>query len=216
MGLPGGKVKNDLMRISSGQWLICIIFGMAGLGLVAIVVLQLGTAGTVKPNPYELTEEEEELLAQDEMRIKDGKFPAREMEEPGIDNPVAYAVHEVTIADDSPVLGLEIDGKCRAYLASGMAENTNRHIVHDKLGGNAITVTHCDRSACSRVFLRKDVSVDNFQMGGWSGKEMWLLIRNKRYLHTSKKLPLEDYPFEVTTWGEWKTAHPETDIYLGP
>jgi len=212
VGTPVGKAKNEIMRI------IFIIFGVAGLGLVAIVVLQLGTAGTVKPNPYELTEEEEELLAQDEMRIKDGKFPAREMEEPAIDKPVAYMVDDVadTVSEDSPVLGIEVDGKYRAYLTSGMAENTGRHIVHDKVVGNAITVTHCDRSGCSRVFLRKGVSTDNFQMGGWSGKEMWLLIGNKRYLHTSKKLPLEDYPFEVTTWGEWKTAHPETDIYLGP
>ena len=209
---PAGKAKNEIMKI------IVVIFGVAGLGLVAIIALQLGTAGTPKMNPYELTEEEEALLEQDQVSIKDGKFPAREMEESGNDKPVAYTVDDVanTVSDDSPVLGIEVAGKYRAYLTSGMAENVNRHIVHDTLGGKAITVTHCDRNGCSRVFQRKDVAPDDFMMGGWSGEEMWLLIGNKRYLHSSKKLPLEDHSFEVTTWGEWKTAHPETDIYLGP
>ena len=209
---PAGKAKNEIMRI------IVVIFGVASLGLVAIIALQLGTADTPKIDPYELIEEEERFLEEDQPRIKDGKFPPHKMHEEGIDKPVAYTVDDVanTVSDNSPVLGIEVAGKYRAYLISGMAENVNRHIVHDKLGGKAITVTHCDRNGCSRVFLRKDVAPNDFMMGGWSGEEMWLLIGNKRYLHRSKKLPLEDHSFELTTWGEWKTAHPETDIYLGP
>jgi len=27
--------------------------------------------------------------------------------------------------------------------------------------------------------------------------------------------PLDDYAFILTTWGEWKTRHPNTDIYTG-
>lgn len=205
-----------IMKISSGQWFIYIIFGVAGMILALIMGWSMGTSGTPRRDPFELTAEEEEEMRNQHLGIQDGKFPPREMEESGIDNPVAYAVHEVTISDDSPVLGIEVEGKFRAYLASGMAEHTNRHIVHDELGGVPVTVTHCDRSDCSRVFLRKDVSMENIQMGGWSGEEMWLLIGTKRYTHTSEKVPLEDYPVQVTTWGEWKTAHPETDIYLGP
>ena len=139
-----------------------------------------------------------------------------EREDMGINDPKAYAVDEVTIKDNSEVMGIEVNGKYRAYRLIGMSDSTSRHIVHDQLGGKPITMTFCDRNGCSRAFVRQNVSKDDFMMGGWSGKEMWLLINNKRYRHSSKKIPMEDYPIEVTTWGEWKKAHPDTDIYLGP
>jgi hypothetical protein len=28
-------------------------------------------------------------------------------------------------------------------------------------------------------------------------------------------LPLEDVPYELTTWQEWRERDPETDIYVG-
>ncbi len=198
------------MRLSAGQWLICIIFGCGALLVAVIIGMQLGFS-----NSHQLTPEEMERLHEELAQLGDENDEVMKLHEMGISDPRAFPADEVTIPDGSTVLGIESNGKYRAYLASAMSEATSLHIVHDQLGGKPITMTFCDRSNCSRAFLRDKVNSDNIMMGGWSGEEMWLLIKNKRYLHTSKKIPISDYPVEMTTWGEWKKAHPETDIYLG-
>ena len=202
------------MRLSSGQWLICIMFGFASLLFATIIFWQLGSSGT--PQRGELSEEEIQRREQ-EMAEADRDMPMKRADS-GVVEPRSWSVAEVadTVGDEETVLGIEVDGKYRAYLASGMSEATSRHIVHDQLAGKPITMTFCDRNRCSRAFVRKNVKPDNFMMGGWSGEEMWLLINNRRYLHSSEKVPMEEYPIEVTTWGKWKAAHPDTDIYLGP
>jgi len=195
------------MRLSSGQWFVFVLFGCGALLVVLIVGTQMWfpTPDRVKPEHIEALEKE----------LSDLDSEAMKLAEMGITEPRAFPANEVTIPDTSTVLGIEVNGKYRAYRATAMSKATNLHIVHDHLGGKPITMTFCDRSNCSRAFLRDKVSTEDIMMGGWSGEEMWLLIKNKRYLHTSKKVPIPDYPVEVTTWGEWKKAHPETDIYLG-
>lgn len=198
------------MRLSAGQWLICIIFGSGALLVALIIGMQMGFS-----NSNQLTPEEIDRLHEELALLDDENSDVMKLEELGVSDPRSFPADEVTISDDETVLGIEANGKYRAYRATAMSEATSLHIVHDQLGGKPITMTFCDRSNCSRAFLRDKVSSDSIMMGGWSGKEMWLLIKNKRYLHSSKKVPIPDYPVEVTTWGEWKKAHPETDIYLG-
>ena len=202
------------MRLSPGQWLICIMFGFASLLFATIIFWQMGSSGTSQRR--ELSEEEIQRREQ-EMAEANQNMPMKR-EDTGVVEPRAWSVAEVadTVGDEETVLGIEVDGKYRAYLASGMSEATSRHIVHDQLAGKPITMTFCDRNRCSRAFVRQNVKPDNFMMGGWSGEEMWLLINNRRYLHSSEKVPMEEYPIEVTTWGKWKAAHPDTDIYVGP
>ena len=198
------------MRLSAGQWLICIIFGCGALLIALIIGMQMGFSNSNQLTPEELDRLHEELA-----QLDDENSDVMKLEELGISDPRAFPADEVTIPDGATVLGIEANGQYRAYLATAMSEATSLHIVHDQLGGKPITMTFCDRSNCSRAFLRDKVNSDSIMMGGWSGKEMWLLIKNKRYLHSSTKVPIPDYPVEMTTWGEWKKAHPETDIYLG-
>ena len=32
---------------------------------------------------------------------------------------------------------------------------------------------------------------------------------------SEERIPYGDFPFERTTWGAWRAAHPDTDIYVG-
>lgn len=186
------------------------MFGGGMLAVAVIIGMQMGFS-----NSSQLTPEEIERIHEELGQLGDENDQVMKMAEIGISEPKAYPADEVTIPDAATVLGIEANGKYRAYLATGMSKATSLHIVHDHLGGKPITMTFCDRSTCSRAFLRDKVSTSDIMMGGWSGEEMWLLVKGKRYLHTSKEVPIPDYPVEVTTWGEWKKAHPETDIYLG-
>ena len=186
------------------------MFGCGTLALVVFIVMQIRSPKQTPPTQEEIERIHEEI----------GQFGGEDdqvmkMAEMGITEPRVFPADEVMISDTATVLGIEANGKYRAYVATGMSDATNLHIVHDYLGGKPITMTFCDRSNCSRAFLRHKVRTEDIMMGGWSGEEMWLLVKNKRYLHTSTEVPIPDYPVEMTTWGEWKKAHPETDVYLG-
>jgi hypothetical protein len=198
------------MRLSAGQKLICIMFGCAMLSVMAFVVIQVRSAGEEKLTPKQIALMEEKLG-----QLGDPDGNVMKLREMGVTDPKIFPADEVMIPDRSTILGIEVDGKYRAYLANGMADSTSLHIVHDYLGGKPITMTFCDRSNCSRAFLRHRVSSEDILMGGWSGEEMWLMIKDKRYLQSSKEIPIPEHPVEMMTWGEWKKAHPETDIYLG-
>ena len=186
------------------------MFGCGTLALVGIIVMQIRS-----PKQNQLTPEEIERIHEELGTLGDEDGQVLKMAVGGRTEPRVFPADEVMLSDTATVLGIEANGKHRAYVATGMSDATNLHIVHDHLGGKPITMTFCDRSNCSRAFLRHKVSTEDIMMGGWSGEEMWLLIKDKRYLHTSAEVPIPDYPVEMTTWGEWKKAHPETDVYLG-
>ena len=186
------------------------MFGCGTLALVGIIVMQIRS-----PKQNQLTPEEIERSYEELETFGDEDDQGMKRADLGITEPRVFPADEVMISDTATVLGIEANGKYRAYVATGMSDFPSLHIVHDYLGGKPITMTFCDRSNCSRAFLRDRVRTEDIMMGGWSGEEMWLLIKDKRYLHTSTEVPLPDYPVEMTTWGEWKKAHPETDIYLG-
>jgi len=121
---------------------------------------------------------------------------------------------EVDLPEETPIIGVIVDGQARAYLPKGMSEPQS-HLAHDNIKGQPITVTYCNWTDCARVFTRGSVSPEEIRMGGFQYGQMQLVIKNKLYDHNSTQLPINEYPMERVTWGEWKAAHPETGIYLG-
>ena len=121
---------------------------------------------------------------------------------------------EVDLPEETPIIGVIVDGQTRAYLPKGMSEPQS-HLAHDNIKGQPITVTYCNWTDCARVFTRDLVPPEEILMGGFQYGQMQLLIKNKLYDQNSTQLPINEYPMERVTWGEWKAAHPETEIYLG-
>jgi hypothetical protein len=90
------------------------------------------------------------------------------------------------------------------------------HVVNDVIADMPVSVTYCDRTDCTRVLTRsRGREPINLWLGGWTGKEMLLFLDGHGYPQSSANLPLQEHPFERTTWGEWRAKHPHTEIYLG-
>jgi hypothetical protein len=131
---------------------------------------------------------------------------------PGIDRPHAIPAAEADIDDDAEVIGIAVEGQSRAYLVKAMSGMTT-HIANDIVGDVPVSVTYCDRTDFARAFTspRRGAVVD-LEQQGWVDGELSLMFKNKGFRHSSQDIPLEDYPHERMTWGEWKQLYPETTL----
>lgn len=139
---------------------------------------------------------------------------------PSIDNPVFADVQNSQFMSDSDtVIGLEIDGEAKAYPLFILVWH---EIVNDKVGGTPVSVTYCPLCYTNQVFER--VINDQEVEFGTSGKlyNSNLLMYDRltdsywsQALGLAVKGELTGYrldlvPFDVITWGDWKTLHPDT------
>jgi hypothetical protein len=133
---------------------------------------------------------------------------------PGVDRPAAISADEATVPDDAEVIGVTADGQSRAYLVSALSGMTT-HITNDLLGDVPVSVTYCDRTDFARAFTSSEPGqLVNLSLQGWVDGEMSLLVNNQGYRHSGTDIPLEDYPFERMTWGEWKRKHADTTLVV--
>lgn len=148
----------------------------------------------------------------------------------GVREPDTISAADARIPADKMVIGVSVGNTHRAYLieafemprdfhiktaTSSETQKLGRHVVNDLVDGVPISVTYCDDTSCCRVFTGDgDESLD-LAVSGWREEQMELLLSRERFLHSDADAPLEDYPFEITTWGHWKSDHPETDVYVG-
>ncbi|MEM8563282.1 MAG: DUF3179 domain-containing protein [Pseudomonadota bacterium] len=143
---------------------------------------------------------------------------------PPLRSPEMISVEEAAyLDDDNIVFGIEINGDARAYPKRILAWH---EMFTDTIGGVDIAGVYC--TLCGTV-IPYETSVDgqNFQLGT-SGflyrsnklmydqetQSLWNTIRGEPVVG-----PLADsgvrLPFTsvvTTTWGEWKTRHPETTV----
>jgi hypothetical protein len=134
------------------------------------------------------------------------------------------------LPDDTPVIGVVAGGQARAYVLDGFSQ-IDDHVLNDVVGGLACTVTYCPLSGCTRVFVDRQrglplsVAVGGYidKMGDGTKKDTVMLLRveESHYFHdTGEALEGEGtfpYPaaeFQETTWGQWRKAHPGTDVVV--
>jgi hypothetical protein len=133
--------------------------------------------------------------------------------------PPAVPAANAPLADDDVVVGVVAGGKARAYRLDAF-RSTARHVVNDVLNKTAVSVTYCDRDDCLRVFTadREDplpIGVGGFRHG------LMLRVGADYYWQKDGKavggaeIPYRSLPSERTSWGQWKKAHPGTDVYVG-
>jgi hypothetical protein len=131
--------------------------------------------------------------------------------------------------DSTPVIGVSADGRHRAYVLTAFMR-PDSHVYNDLLGDVPVTVTFCDLDNRVQVFTAPsrgrplDVTV-----GGSDScrpRKMLLGVKSARTRYWQDTgLPLDDdaaspFPYARTesvrtTWGEWRQAHPDTDVYVG-
>ncbi|HKI30968.1 MAG TPA: DUF3179 domain-containing (seleno)protein [Gemmataceae bacterium] len=144
---------------------------------------------------------------------------------PGIRQPPTVPASEAAVCDDEAVIGISAGGRNRAYLVRALAQDRTTHIVNDVVGGVPVTVTHCNIYRCSRAFSGGppdeplDLSQGGLRAGGMVLKSGGYAYRQDSATALdpgSPPFPYSFYPGEETTWGEWRGAHPDTDVYGGP
>ena len=154
----------------------------------------------------------------------EGAIMASPFFSPGIDSPHTCPADEAPLRDNDEVIGIALDSKARAYLVSAFA-GFQHHVVNDVLAGEPISVTHCDLHNCTRVFTGSEPDKPlPLSCGGRAhGGGLLLLAPGGMFDQETGDsvnpggpgLPFEQVPFVVTTWAEWKRAHPNTDVYVG-
>jgi hypothetical protein len=128
------------------------------------------------------------------------------------------------LPDDAPVLGIEHDGRARAYPLRIL----NRHeVVNDEFGG-PVAVTYCVLCG-SGVVVERQVTGEPTEFGVsgqlWRSdlvmyddltESLWsqLLATAIRGTRTGDRLPVR--PSTLTTWGGWRERQPGTRLLLPP
>jgi hypothetical protein len=136
-----------------------------------------------------------------------------------VDRPATVPAAKASLADGDAVVGVVVLGKARAYRLDGF-KFIAHHVVNDVVSRTAVTVTYCDRDDCLRVFTGDGEEPLPVGVGGYDGG-LLLRVGNGRFRQKAgsaargEGLPYRPMPFERVSWGEWKKAHPDTDVYLG-
>ncbi|MCU0704948.1 MAG: DUF3179 domain-containing protein [Fimbriiglobus sp.] len=144
---------------------------------------------------------------------------------PPVNIPDGHSYTADDLPPDAPVIGVSVGDKHRAYALAAF-EDVSRHVVNDLLAGRPVSVTYCPRTGCTRVFTDQGMTRLRLAVGGWYEKlgvsQMVIRIGRERYQQETGRelagrgtLPYPTLGHEVTTWGAWHKAHPDSDVYTG-
>jgi hypothetical protein len=151
-------------------------------------------------------------------------WPTKLVEVPARSAGASVSAKAAQLLPDAAVVGVSFAGKHRAYPVAVMSDSIS-HVMNDRIAGQPFAVVYCDRLRCARGFTSADrkASLD-LAVGGWlnEGGVNDLLVRHGKHryqLKTGKAVeanappfPFEAVEVELTTWGEWRAAHPDTDV----
>ncbi|MFC7203474.1 DUF3179 domain-containing protein [Haloferax namakaokahaiae] len=131
----------------------------------------------------------------------------------------------VELEDSFEVVGVELDGISRAY---PLAVLNWHEIVNDTFDGRPVVVTYCP--LCGSAVVAERVVAGDTVYFGVSGllwmsdlvmyddrtNSLWsqVLATAIRGERTGDRLSL--LPATISTWGEWKASHPETEVLVPP
>ena len=139
---------------------------------------------------------------------------------PPIDTPKFVRAAEVTdLADQEPVLALEIDGEARAYPVRIM---TWHEIVNDTVGGVPVSVTYCPLCNSAVAYDRRldDGRIVDFGTSGllWNSalvmydrqtETLWSHFTGSGMIGELTGVELDDFPLSTVGWGTWRDANPD-------
>lgn len=145
---------------------------------------------------------------------------------PSIDEPRFTPARQAShVSDGDLVLGLHINGIKRAYPTAIL----NFHeIVNDSLAGQPVAVTFCPLCG-SGTAVRRELNgvVVEFGVSGLlfdsdlvmydrSTHSLWQQITGRAFVGPERGTQLEFLPIAMTTWGMWRSAHPDSEVLLPP
>ncbi len=143
---------------------------------------------------------------------------------PPLDRPEMISVEEADyLDDDNIVFGIEINGDARAYPKRILAWH---EMFKDTVGGVSVNGVYC--TLCGTVILYKTEHEGAHYELGTSGflyrsnklmydhetESLWNTLDGEPVVGplVGKGIKLEPLYVVTTTWGEWKSRHPETTV----
>lgn len=131
----------------------------------------------------------------------------------GVINPQWKSVDAAPLGLAQEVIGVTIDDQAYAFALDSMLNPTD-HVVNASAGGKSISAAYCDKTQCIRVFTSESPDPIPLHVGGLTKDDrMVLMLDEERYDQDSENVPLQDHPFVRTTFGEWKSLHPDTKVF---
>lgn len=138
---------------------------------------------------------------------------------PAIDNPKFLSPSEATwLADQEPVIAIEIDGNARAYPLQIM---TWHEIANDTVGGMPVVVTFCPLCNTAIAYERPtiDGEVTTFGVSGSlinsnllmydrATDSLWPQVTGVALVGEMKGHALERVPAPIVSWSEFRSAFP--------
>ncbi|WP_336246799.1 DUF3179 domain-containing protein [Streptomyces cupreus] len=141
---------------------------------------------------------------------------------PSIDRPRFVSARGATfLADDEPVFGLEHRGEVRAYPQQVLVWH---EIVNDTVAGEPLAVTYCPLTGTVVGFSAPPgtpeltfgttgrlVNSNLLMYDRQTGSE-WPQLLGTAINGPLKGTTLDTVPLVWTTWKQWRTAHPDTEV----
>ncbi len=141
---------------------------------------------------------------------------------PPLVRPKMLAAREASyLDDDNLVFGVYIDGEARAYPKRILAWH---EMVKDRIGGRDLTGVYC--TLCGAMILYDSTVAGTYHDLGTSGflyrsnklmydkatQSLWSTLTGTPVIGplVGKDIKLETRPVVTTTWGEWRSRHPDT------
>ncbi len=210
------RVVSSLLKVG------LIAPGLAALSLGASIVL-------TDPTPSTLPARLRQWLAGISARFPSppAKYPSAPRNAP---SPPLVGFPVVSVEDAGPnvrdecfVVGVELNGECRAYPLN-MLSRPDHHVLDDTLGGQPIAVTWCGLCQSPMVYARRvaGTTLTLFVSGALHGENMVM-----KDVETGSEWPqmlgeategpfvgksLEQIPSVWTDWKTWRTEHPKTTV----
>ncbi len=146
-----------------------------------------------------------------------------------VQRPPIVSANATWLPDQAQIIGVSVAGRHRAYAIDAF-ENIDEHVLNDLVGQVPVTIAYCNRTHCTRVYSSAAATWPlDIAVGGWVGErgsgdggEMLLRVGRDYYFHDTGEaiagwsdFPYQPIAFEHTTWGNWRPAHPDTDVYSG-
>lgn len=143
---------------------------------------------------------------------------------PALVNPKMLAADKADyLTDAEPVFGVSINGDNRAYPLRILDWH---EMANDVVGGKSVALAYCTLCGAG-VLFDTTIEKQTFEFGS-SGflmrsnklmydrttKTLWNQLTGKPVIGklVGKNLELKVLPVVLTSWGEWKTAHPDTKV----
>jgi len=136
---------------------------------------------------------------------------------PSIDEPDFQPASEADLDDGAPVFGVIKNGVAKAYPQSILVWH---EIVNDAFDGEPVAVTYCPLTGTAQGFERGETTFgvsgllvnSNLLMYDRGTGTRWPQIAATGIGGPLADRSLAEFPVVWTTWSNWQTAHPDTQV----